>query len=490
MMTLKNPTAASSKWLPLLFPILPLFGCGDPLPGQEAPTRLTDGVWVLEAGADRFLWEFSSTQGGLACIVHALQRGVKLNDTPCATAEMDGLILKVAMDTGVRLEGEVDLERGMIRGHLLYPDGTRNPVELPSGSPRDFPLLRARVDAGGAYEYRVPADLGDGWTPALADGEGIPSEALEALVAAVDRGELGVLHSLVIARHGHLVLDEYFHGYDPDHIHRLASCTKSVSSLLTGLAIRENHIPGVHARLLDFFPKVRDGAGEGWEELTLEHLLTMSMGLDWSAEEAQNLHGTGPEFFKRVLARSVRDTPGTDFEYVSANVNLLAGIIHGATGSHAEGFAKRALFEPLGIETWDWSGTRTDGFNLMDGSLELRPRDMAKLGQMALDGGRWRGRQILDEEWIRQSTSPHIQAGSGAEGYGYLWWTRETSGPQGAPVPAFFATGWGSQFIMVIPSLDLVVVTTGGNEYNGKHMRAAEVIVRYLLPEIVASSPA
>jgi CubicO group peptidase (beta-lactamase class C family) len=411
---------------------------------------------------------------------------VKLNETPCETAEANGSTVAVSMDTGVRLEGEVQLNRGRIRGDLVYPDGTRNSVELLTGSREDYPLLKARVGAEGPYAYRVPSEGDDGWITAPAHQEGIPSGALEELVAAVDRGELGVLHSLLVARSGHLILEEYFHGFEAGDVHHLASCTKSVSSLLAGLAIQEGAISGVEARLLDFFPQDRDAAGAGWEELTLEHLLTMSMALDWSADEVQNLHGTGPEFFRRVLSRSVAGTPGEDFEYASANVNLLAGILHETTGSHAEAFAQRTLFEPLGIESWDWSGMRTDGYNLMDGSLRILPRDMAKLGQMALDGGRWQGRPVVAEEWIRQSTSTQIQAGSGAEGYGYLWWTREAPGPGGTMVPAFFANGWGSQFILVFPTLELVVVTTGGNEYNGKHMRAAEGIVRYLLPEVLS----
>jgi CubicO group peptidase (beta-lactamase class C family) len=91
---------------------------------------------------------------------------------------------------------------------------------------------------------------------------------------------------------------------------------------------------------------------------------------------------------------------------------------------------------------------------------------------------------VIDGDWIRESTAAHIGTPPGPEGYGYLWWTREAPGPQGTSVPAFFANGWGSQFIMVFPTLEMVVVTTGGNEYNGMHMRAAEGIARYLLPAI------
>jgi len=476
----------SALLLPVLFILV---ACSDAPPGQEVASGITEGVWVMEADPDRFLWEFTHSESGLSCSVHVLQGGVKLNEMPCRTSELDGLEVTVSMDTGVTLEGEVDLNRGRIRGHLVGPDGSRNPVELNSGSPDDYPFLTARVGAEGPYTYRIPTDIGDGWPVGDATSVGIQPAALEELVAAVDRGEFGVLHSLLVARHGRLVLEEYFHGYDQQDLHHLASVTKSVSSLLIGLAIQEGSMPGVDTKLLSFFPGAENTAAEGWEALTLEDLLTMSLALDWSPQEADNLHGTGPEFFHKVLSRSVVGMPGRDFQYVSANVNLIAGILHQTTGSHAEAFAERALFGPLGIRRWDWTGRKTEGYNLMDGSLRLVPRDMAKLGQMALGGGQWNGAQVVAQDWIHQATSTQIQATLGleevgSEGYGYLWWTLEIPGPEGTPLPVFFANGWGSQFIIGFPTLDLLVVTTGGNEYNGKHMSVGEGILLYLLPAI------
>jgi CubicO group peptidase (beta-lactamase class C family) len=114
---------------------------------------------------------------------------------------------------------------------------------------------------------------------------------------------------------------------------------------------------------------------------------------------------------------------------------------------------------------------------------------MAKIGQMVLDGGRWEGKQIVSEDWIRISTQRHLQAGEGSEGYGYLWWLMEVPVPEGESVPVVFANGWGSQFIAVFPTLDLVLVTTGGNEYNGKHLAVAELVGRDLLPAVSRLRP-
>jgi CubicO group peptidase (beta-lactamase class C family) len=397
---------------------------------------------------------------------------------------VDGTEVSVTMDTGVRLLADLDLAGRRLDGHLVYPDGSEREAELP-WSPRDaFAGLQALDRVEIPFTYAAPRDRGDGWPLASADEVGVDSHALEAVVASVVRGEAGVLHSLLVARHGRLVLEEYFHGYGPDDLHPLRSCTKSISSLLVGQAIREGAIRDVRVPLASFFADDADLFGEGWDALTLEDLLTMSMALDWTPQEAENLHGTGPEFFRRILSRRVVGAPGQDFAYVNANVNLLAGILHRTTGMQAESLAARTLFGPLGISTWDWDGMKTDGFNLMDGSLRLRPRDMAKIGQMVLGHGGWNGEQVVDPRWIQASTRRHLDAGPGGEGYGYLWWLMEAPVPGRQPVSAVFANGWGSQFIILFPSLDLVVVTTGGNDYNGKHMAVAETIGRDLIPGV------
>jgi CubicO group peptidase (beta-lactamase class C family) len=472
----------------LLLVLLLFSGCSA-VPVADGPGAISEGVWSLEAGRDEFLWEFSEEGNGFTCMVHNMVGPLKLNETPCLTVEVEGGRVAISMDTGVRLEGEVDLGRGRISGHLLYPDGSDREVQLPWYPREDYPGLFPLGRSDDAYAYAPPSELDDGWAVASAVDVGVSPEALEETVNAIAEGEAGVLHSLLVARQGHLVTEEYFHGYGHQDLHHLASCTKSISSLLVGTAIQSGTIGGVDALVADFFPEYRADLGSGWNTLTLEHLLTMSMALDWSPEEAENLHGTGPEFFRRALSRSVSGTPGEDWAYVSANVNLIAGILYAATGQHAEAFAEETLFRPLGIEAWNWDGLKTDGFNLMDGSLRLTPRDMAKIGQMVLDGGKWNGRQIVGEDWLDASTRPHLNTGDWAEGYGYLWWRMEAPVPGGKAVPVIFANGWGSQFIAIFPSLDLVVVTTGGNEYNGKHLAVAELLERHLLPGVGGARP-
>lgn len=467
----------------LLLAFVGLLGCSS-APQGPGPEGLDDGVWVMAAGPDEFLWEFHQDSQGVSCMVHDIQAGRKVNETPCREAALDGTRVSVSMDTGVRLVADVDLGRRRLQGNLLYPDGSGREAELQWRPEDAYPALRALEGDGASYAYAPPQDRGDGWMVASAGEVGVDPQALEAMVASVVRGEAGILHSLLVARHGRLILEEYFHGYGPGDLHPLASCTKSVSSLLVGLAIQDGAIPDVHTPLAGFFPRDAGVLADGWDDLTLENLLTMSLALDWSPQEAQNLHGTGPDFFRRVLSRPVVGSPGRDFAYVNANVNLLAGVLRQATGTQAEAYAEQALFAPLGIHEWDWEGMKTEGYNLMDGSLRLLPRDMARIGQMVLDEGKWNGTQVVDPEWIRASTRRHLDAGPGGEGYGYLWWLMAAPVSGGEPVSAVFANGWGSQFIIVFPSLDLVVVTTGGNDYNGKHLALAGPLGRDLLPGV------
>lgn len=467
-----------------LLALLGLFSGCSGAPWPETPGDIGQGVWMLDAGQDRFLWEFSRTSDRLTCIVHDLRGTVKLNETPCLEADLEAGEVTVSMDTGVRLEGTLDLDERRIRGRLVYPAGGGQEAELHWAPKDDFPVLTPFPGGETTYVYRRPEDRGDGFGVADASDVGIDPGALEATVQSVLRGEAGVLHSLLVARAGQLVLEEYFHGYGPDDLHQLASCTKSISSLLVGLAIQNGAIESVEVPVWTFFPYAPETLGKGWDKLTLRDLLTMTMALDWSPNELQNLHGTGPATFREILSRDVVGEPGIDWEYASINVNLIAGILRDATGVQADAFAAEKLFGPLGISVWEWEGMKTEGYPLMDGSLRLRPRDMARIGLMVLAGGRWQGKEVVSQDWIRSSTARLVDAGSASEGYGYLWWTMEAAGPDGQPVEAVFANGWGSQFIVLFPDLDLLVVTTGGNEFNGKHMAVAETLVGDLLPGV------
>ena len=171
--------------------------------------------------------------------------------------------------------------------------------------------------------------------------------------------------------------------------------------------------------------------------------------------------------------------PGTDWYYNGGNTNLLGEVIREATGLRIDDFAAEHLFAPLGITDYEWDHINADVIHA-SGNLHLRPRDMAKLGYLYLNGGVWRGERIVSEAWIAGSTRKHVSH-SATNGYGYQWWL-ETYRVDSTSIDSYYAAGWGGQRIVVFPSLDMVVVLTGGN-YVGNEP-TDEIITRYILPAV------
>lgn len=451
--------------------------CSRP-PDPAALESLADGYWHGALGPYDLIYDFRLAGERLSGFSHQLVDGHQRAAMAMTDVSFDGTTVEMSFPGMAPYRGEVDLEADRIVGG--HPGaGAFADLNLTRVAPEDWPMVAAMSSSASgdsSYTWTQPSDLGDGWQPATPEEAGIDPAAIDATVEAVIRGDAGWMHSLLIVRHGKLVVDEYFYGWQPDDVHRIASCTKSVDSLLVGIAIDRGEIPGVDVPLLDYFPERRANAGEGWDALRLEHLLTMSMGLDWTDVEAETFPPADQDRFTDVISRNVSTEPGTRFRYVSRNVDLLSMVLLRATGSHADAFAAERLFAPLGIDTWDWDNNRYEGHPAMSGTLMMRPRDMAKLGQLLLQEGAWDGRQVVSADWIRESTAVRFNPTAGDE-YGYLWW-----GFDDPPPGVDFASGNGSQFIVAAPALDLVVVTTGANEYNDKHAAILDLIKQHLGP--------
>jgi CubicO group peptidase (beta-lactamase class C family) len=198
--------------------------------------------------------------------------------------------------------------------------------------------------------------------------------------------------------------------------------------------------------------------------ITLEHLLTMSSGLAWHEggegpdDEHRLMWKWSPAYY--VLSRPVAAAPGARFNYNSGGTLLLADVLQRATGMAWKDYARTALFEPLGITQAEWVGDFL-GRPMAYTGLRLRPRDLARLGRLVLDHGRWRGRQLVPEAWIAASLQPRRDTGFDGMGYGYFWWTG-TAPWQGRTVAWAAAFGNGGQRLFVVPALDLAVVITAG----------------------------
>lgn len=439
------------------------------------------GVWLSQGDAEHLVLEFHRTRGLISGNVCQLMGGKKVLEWGFAGSRDRPHLLEIQWGQDISLQGTLDLRQGIISGQLSFPNGSSRKVTFLRTSPESIPGFRSLAKQK-PYCLRPPAPVSS-WEIASPTSVAIDPGSLEKTVRAVARGEAGLLHSLILVRHGKLVLEEYFHGYDRHDLHPIQSCTKSVASLLIGIAIDRGEISSLDTPVFEYFPEHADLRIPEWDNVMLRHLLTMSAGLNWSQKEAFTVRGTGPKFFRRVLSRRVVEKPGTKFQYAGANVNLLAGVLHHATGLHADEFADRYLFKPLDIQKWNWDEASVEGYPSMAGTLRLRPLDMAKLGQLVLNEGHWKGIQVVSSAWIRDSTARAMAIGPepDQDEYGYLWWRVRLSS-EDPPQKIIVASGWGSQFIHIAPQLDAVLVTTGGNNFNGKTFDLGRVLKRYLKP--------
>ena len=349
----------------------------------------------------------------------------------------------------------------------------------------------------------VPKQTGDGWQTASPDEVGVSKEKIDQAVALINDGTYQNVHSILIVKDGKLVFEEYFDGYVFDYngdeyrgeftefgidtTHNLASVTKSVTSALVGIAIDQGLIEGVDERMFAFFPEYASLNDEEKDAITLYHLLTMTSGLEWNEADLSygNTRNDLIQLFivsdpkEYILAKPVVSEPGTEWYYNGGGTNLLGEVIREASGLRMDDFAEENLFAPLDITNYEWDYINSDTVHA-SGNLRLRPRDMAKFGYLFLNGGVWNGEQVISEEWVEESTKDHASP-SWADGYGYQWWL-ETYRSGATSIDSFYAAGWGGQRITVFPSLDMVVVFTGGNYVEGEPVD--EIISRHILPAV------
>jgi CubicO group peptidase (beta-lactamase class C family) len=293
------------------------------------------------------------------------------------------------------------------------------------------------------------------WRQTAPEEQGIDSARLaDALLTMREQGVN--IHSLLVIRHGSVLVDAYFYPYDGETVHDLASVSKSIMTTLIGIAAGQGKL-SLDDPMLAFFPDRtvanRDAAKEA---ITVRHLVSMSSGLDCTAEgderTLQEMRVTD-DWVQFALDRPVRWEPGTHFVYCSPAIHLLSPILEQATGMPALDFARQYLFEPLGIQDVLWL-TDPQGFNRGSEGVYLHPHDMAKLGYLWLHGGVWQGKQIVPRQWVEDAVQEHMPTG-GDTAYGYGWWVETDS-------DGYSANGRGGQHIALSPTPGFIVVTTGG----------------------------
>jgi CubicO group peptidase (beta-lactamase class C family) len=301
----------------------------------------------------------------------------------------------------------------------------------------------------------------DQWTTTSPEDQGMNSTVLKAMDDYVAEREYA-LHGLVVARHGVIVHESYpDFRYNGETRHRLYSVTKSVGSILVGIAIDHGYILSIHERVIDYFPDYTIANLDPWKEsMTLEHLLTMTCGVEWwewgyPLEDPRNSYynySLSEDHIQYFLDLPMQYEPGTVWVYNSPSVTILSHILYRATGMTPLQFAEEYLFSKLGIQAVYWL-TDTFGIECMSGALYLTPREMAKIGQLMLMNGTWNGEQIVSEEWVSNSTTTQVLQPYHplSLGYGYLWWIS----------PGYYsAQGRFGQRIFVLPEQDIVVSFT------------------------------
>jgi CubicO group peptidase (beta-lactamase class C family) len=298
-----------------------------------------------------------------------------------------------------------------------------------------------------------------GWTTSTPEAQGLDSEALADAMDTIHARRLPV-HSLLIVRHGKLVLDAYFHPFGDNQLHDVASVTKSVVSTLVGIAWGERKL-SLTAPVTALLPEGRAYADPLKSRLTLSHLLSMTSGLDCSGNGRGNFLQAmeqSPHWTEFALARDEVAEPGTTFTYCAGNMHLASAILTRGIGMNAAEYARERLFAPLGIRHVSWANDR-DGVTHGFSDLRMQPRDMAKLGYLWLHRGAWDGRQIVPARYLDAAFTPRATVEQYVR-YGYGMWIYPYAGHAGGPADVE-ANGFGGQRIAVVPSQDMVVVITG-----------------------------
>lgn len=307
------------------------------------------------------------------------------------------------------------------------------------------------------------------WVTASPESRGLDAEVLTALASEIDAGLHGEITSLLVVRHGRLVYERYWNGAGPDDLHVVNSVTKSVTSLLVGMAVHDGTLPDTGTPVLDLLAPRELADPEGKERITLDHVLTMRTGLAWDEWSTNYAEAANPvaalvrsdDWPRFTLDLPFDAEPGTRFTYNSGVSVLMSAVLDRALARTAESFAAERLFGPLGIERWEWSRT-SGGLSNAGWGLSLRPRDMAAIGQLVLQEGVWDRAPLVPPEWLEASTEAATRFTDGT-GYGYQWWLGHDDGAG----RAIAAWGYGGQFIVVVPSLELVLATTAENFFGG-----------------------
>ncbi len=298
--------------------------------------------------------------------------------------------------------------------------------------------------------------------------------------------------SLLVVRNGRLVFERYYHESYSGQASNIKSMSKSILSVLTGVALDEGLLTGLDQKLDEFYPEYfRPGDDPRKHDITLKHLLTMTAGFEWVENGAIAVQWfSSPDWHRFTIESSLTSDPGEVFNYNTALTHLLSGILTKVSGANTRDFATSRLFDPLGMTCVAWTRDPR-GYYFGGSEVWLTPRDLAKFGLLFLREGRWEDRRIVSDQWLGEAARLRVRTGAAGWGfgdYGYLFWTKNLGG-----YPTTLCSGYGGQAILLIPDLDLAVVTTARSDiYNVPYtyyMDPYNILTTYILPAVKLGLP-
>jgi CubicO group peptidase (beta-lactamase class C family) len=347
------------------------------------------------------------------------------------------------------------------------------------------------------------------WGTATLSEAGFAPDVEERFEVAREAGVLPNLHGVVAARNGRIFFERYLAGLDaalarplgvvrfgPDTLHDMRSVTKSIVGLLYGIALATGCVPIPEAKLVEQFMEYPDlSTDPARQRLTVGHALTMTLGTEWDEmtipytdpRNSEIAMDRAADRYRYILERPVAEPPGLHWTYNGGATALLARLIAKGTGRPLEDFAREALFEPLGITLTEWERGR-DGDVFAASGLRITLRDLARIGLMVLDGGRWHGRQVVPAQWLAASFAPAVSMPDSRR-YGYQWYLSAVPRDNGAggvtSEETVSAMGNGGQRLFLLPRLGLVVAITAGNYDAPDQWRPPTAVLRdVLLPAL------
>ncbi len=394
-------------------------------------------------------------------------------------------------------QGSYDEETDVLT--LVMPPWRGGTYDFERVTATDHSSFYAAAGDARTWRYRSPPQIDDGWTTATLENVGLDVSPIRRMIedeilTLDDNISSHRVHGVLIARHGKLVLEEYFHGFDRNTPHDTRSASKSIISMMLGAAALKQYDIGSETSVYETLRKgglEEDPLKEDplKEAMTLRHLLTMSSGLycddnDSNAPGNENIlqgQTDEPNWYKYTLDLPMAEAPGQTAIYCSANSNLIGAVVSAATEKTLLELFADLIATPLEIKDY-YLGLQPTGEPYFGGGAHFLPRDFMKIGQVMLNKGTWNRQRLLSEQWANDSTK--VQVNIGDRGYGYQWWINEYPYGDGT-VRAFFAAGNGGQIVMGVPELDLLIAFYGGNYSDAVMFRAQNVLIpEYLLKAV------